>query len=126
MGSGQKTASKCLLNHAGPNRRGRAKSITYCFRCVYWIEKSRLKTRYRRAASLDASGLTPTPYAGVSYAFASFRGRINLKRLTRTLSTTGPLTGTTVLMLPIAQVIEDASDFSLSLTNIAAIVYTSV
>lgn len=64
--------------------------------------------------------------AGISYAFAGVWARTHIKGLTPTQSATGMLTGSTLLMLPIAWAIEGAPDVSLSFTSIAAIVYMSV
>ncbi len=64
--------------------------------------------------------------AGVSYAFAGVWARTYMKGLTPMQSATGMLTGSTMLMLPIAWAVEGAPDVSLSLTSIAAIVYMSV
>lgn len=64
--------------------------------------------------------------AGVSYAFAGVWARSYMKGLTPTQSATGMLTGSSLLMLPIAWAVEGAPDISLSFTSIAAIVYMSV
>lgn len=64
--------------------------------------------------------------AGVSYAFAGVWARSYMKGLSPTQSATGMLTGSTLLMLPIAWLTEGAPDLSLSLTSIAAIVYMSL
>jgi drug/metabolite transporter (DMT)-like permease len=64
--------------------------------------------------------------ACISYAFAGVWARSYMKGLTPTQSATGMLTGSTLLMLPIAWIAEGAPDLSLSLTSIAAIVYMSL
>ena len=64
--------------------------------------------------------------ACISYAFAGVWARSYMKGLTPTQSATGMLTGSTLLMLPIAWMAEGAPDLSLSLTSIAAILYMSV
>lgn len=64
--------------------------------------------------------------AGVSYAFAGVWARNYMKGLTPMQSATGMLTGSTLLMLPIAWAVEGAPDISLSFTSLAAIVYMSI
>lgn len=64
--------------------------------------------------------------ACISYAFAGVWARSFMKGLTPTQSATGMLTGSTLLMLPIAWMAEGAPDLSLSLTSIAAILYMSL
>ena len=64
--------------------------------------------------------------AGVSYAFAGVWARTRMKGLTPMQSATGMLTGSTLLMLPIAWAVEGPPDLSLSLTSLAAIVYMSI
>ena len=64
--------------------------------------------------------------ACISYAFAGVWARSYMKGLTPTQSATGMLTGSILLMLPIAWIAEGAPDLSLSLTSIAAILYMSL
>jgi len=64
--------------------------------------------------------------AGVSYAFAGVWARNHMKGLSPTQSATGMLTGSTLLILPIAWATEGAPDLSLSLTSIASILYMSL
>lgn len=64
--------------------------------------------------------------AGVSYAFAGVWARNHMKGLSASQSATGMLTGSTLLMLPIAWATEGAPDLSLSLTSIASILYMSL
>ena len=64
--------------------------------------------------------------ACISYAFAGVWARTYMKGLSPTQSATGMLTGSTLLMAPIAWIVEGAPDLSLSLISLASIVYMSV
>jgi drug/metabolite transporter (DMT)-like permease len=59
----------------------------------------------------------------ISYAFASVWARINLSNLTPQVAAAGMLTGSSVVMVPSAFLIDGVPSFDLSLTAIAAIGY---
>ena len=59
----------------------------------------------------------------ISYAFAGVWARINLKDLTPQVAAAGMLTGSSVVMVPAALLIDGAPSFALSLTAIGAISY---
>ncbi|AKS46734.1 Permease of the drug/metabolite transporter (DMT) superfamily [Octadecabacter temperatus] len=59
----------------------------------------------------------------ISYAFAGVWARINLKDLTPQVAAAGMLTGSSILMVPAAYLIDGTPSFDLSLTAIGAIAY---
>ena len=59
----------------------------------------------------------------ISYAFAGVWARINLKDLSPQVAAAGMLTGSSVMMVPAAFLIDGAPSFNLSLTAIGAIAY---
>ena len=64
--------------------------------------------------------------AALSYAFAGVWARRRMVGLTPMQSATGMLTGSTLLMLPLAWGFEGAPDLSLSATTIGSIIYMSL
>ncbi len=59
----------------------------------------------------------------ISYAFASVWGRIKLATLTPQVAAAGMLTGSSIVMVPAALVIDGAPSFALSATAFGAIAY---
>ena len=59
----------------------------------------------------------------VSYAFAGVWGRVNLAGLTPQVAAAGMLTGSSIIMVPAAFIIDGAPSFALSPTTIGAIAY---
>ena len=64
--------------------------------------------------------------AALSYAFASIWGRAMLKHLDPRTSALGMLTGSSILMIPLAVATEGAPSFALSVTTWSALAYLAI
>jgi drug/metabolite transporter (DMT)-like permease len=77
------------------------------------------------ARNFDITSLAQLAVIGgtISYAFASVWARINLGSLTPQVAAAGMLTGSSLVMVPAALLIDGAPSFNLSVTTLGAIAY---